>query len=116
MTQYLECSSAEMEGLEPSNSWFKAKRLYQFVYISMLDWQDSNLPSGSGASLIPAEIPAHHVLDFAAELPLFEQARLMAGVNNLTGETYWSRVRIDGNNGIEPAPPRHWYLGFRWDF
>lgn len=86
------------------------------TWVASQYWQDSNLPSGSGASLIPAEIPAHQVFDLAAEFPLVDRARLMAGVNNLTGETYWSRVRIDGNNGIEPAPPRHWYLGFRWDF
>lgn len=31
-----------MEGVEPPNSWFKAKRLYQFVYIPMLARLDSN--------------------------------------------------------------------------
>lgn len=73
-------------------------------------WQDSNLGSGSGASLLPAEIPAHHVLDFAAEWPLGKHAALIGGVNNLTDETYYSRIR---NDGIDPAPERTGYLGIR---
>jgi Fe(3+) dicitrate transport protein len=73
-------------------------------------WQDSNLGSGSGASLLPAEIPAHHVLDLAVEWPLGKTASVVGGINNLTDETYYSRIRSDG---IDPAPQRTGYLGVR---
>jgi Fe(3+) dicitrate transport protein len=73
-------------------------------------WQDSNRGSGSGASLLPAEIPAHHVLDLALEWPLGRGLALLAGINNLTDETYYSRIRSDG---IDPAPSRTTYLGLK---
>lgn len=73
-------------------------------------WQDSNLGAGSGASLLPAVIPAHHVVDLAVEWPLGRMATLVGGVSNLTDETYYSRIRSDG---IDPAPPRTTYLGIK---
>ncbi len=73
-------------------------------------WQDSNLGSGTGASLLPAEIPAHHVLDVAVEWPLGKRASVVGGINNLTDETYYSRIRSDG---IDPAPQRTGYVGVR---
>lgn len=86
------------------------------TWVSAQFWQDSNLATGTGASVIPAQIPAYRVFDLALEYPLFERAQVLAGVNNLSDEVFYSRIRIDGNNGIEPASPRHAYLGFRYQF
>lgn len=79
-------------------------------------WQDSNLPSGSGPTFISAEIPAYRVVDLSIEIPVLEQAQILAGMNNVTDRRFYSRVRIDGNNGIDPAPPRNAYVGFRYVF
>ncbi|MFM8617638.1 MAG: TonB-dependent receptor family protein [Opitutaceae bacterium] len=59
-------------------------------------------------------IPAYAVWDLTAEwrvprTPL----RLIAGINNLLDEDYYSRIRPDG---IDPAPRRNAYLGAAWEF
>ncbi|MFT4873946.1 TonB-dependent receptor family protein, partial [Congregibacter sp.] len=75
-------------------------------------WQDSNLPRGSGADQIAAEIPAYEVLDFSLEYRASNRWTVHGGVNNMLDEDYFSRVR---NDGIEPALERTFYLGFRFD-
>jgi Fe(3+) dicitrate transport protein len=75
-------------------------------------WQDSNLPRGSGASEIAAEIPSYNVFDFSLEYYLNNSWSLFGGVNNLLDESYYSRVRADG---IEPAFERTFYAGVRLD-
>ena len=59
-------------------------------------------------------VPGSMVLDLTAEwrvprTPL----TLLAGVNNLLDEDYHTRVRADG---IDPAPRRNFYAGFRAEF
>ncbi len=59
-------------------------------------------------------VPAYAVWDLTAEwrvpnAPL----RLIAGVNNLLDEDYYSRIRPDG---IDPAPRRNFYVGAEWEF
>ena len=59
-------------------------------------------------------VPAHAVWDLTAEwrtpkIPV----RLIAGINNLLDEDYYSRIRADG---IDPAPRRNAYLGAAWEF
>ena len=54
-------------------------------------------------------IPAYMVWDLTAELRLYkETVSLLAGVNNLLDEDYFSRVRPDG---IQPAYGRNYYVG-----
>jgi Fe(3+) dicitrate transport protein len=59
-------------------------------------------------------VPAYTVWDFTAEWRVPRSpVRLIAGVNNLLDEDYYSRVRADG---IDPAPRRNWYLGAAYEF
>ncbi|OCW93261.1 TonB-dependent receptor [Alishewanella sp. HH-ZS] len=74
-------------------------------------WQDSNLPRGTGTATIDAKIPSYQVVDLTGEYELSAQWSLYAGINNLLDENYYSRVRTDG---IEPAPERTAYFGFRF--
>jgi Fe(3+) dicitrate transport protein len=76
------------------------------------NWQDSNLPRGSGASLIAAEIPAYEVIDFSLEYRHSSKWAVHGGINNLLSEDYYSRVR---NDGIEPALERTFYVGLRYE-
>jgi Fe(3+) dicitrate transport protein len=76
-------------------------------------WQDSNLARGTGASLLPAQIPSYQVFDLAVEYPISAAWSINAGIDNLTDERYFSRIRTDG---IEPAPNRMSYLGVRAQF
>jgi Fe(3+) dicitrate transport protein len=71
-------------------------------------WQDSNQPFGSGASYLPARIPAYTVLDVAGDWQLNRSVRLLAGISNLTGRRYYDRV---WQTGLEPAAGRSWYTG-----
>jgi len=73
-------------------------------------WQDSNAPRGTGAAQIGATIPTYEVVDLSAEYRLADAWTVFGGLNNLLDEDYYSRVR---NDGIEPAPERTFYLGFR---
>jgi Fe(3+) dicitrate transport protein len=59
-------------------------------------------------------VPAYAVWDFTAEWRVPRSpVRLIAGVNNVLDEDYYSRVRADG---IDPAPRRNWYLGAALEF
>lgn len=53
-------------------------------------------------------IPAYSTWDLTAEIPICKNFSLMAGVNNLFNEDYFSRVT---SNGIDPAYPRNFYVG-----
>jgi Fe(3+) dicitrate transport protein len=49
------------------------------------------------------------VWDLTAELNLHQdKVSLLAGINNLLGEDYYSRIR---SNGIDPAYGRNYYFG-----
>jgi len=59
-------------------------------------------------------IPAYMVWDLTAEIPLTgTPVTLLAGINNLFNEDYYNRFRGDG---IDPAPERNVYVGFRAEF
>jgi Fe(3+) dicitrate transport protein len=77
------------------------------VAVASQYWQDSDQPSGTGATFIPAEIPKYKVLDFSAEYFLSQRISLLGGVSNLTNKNYYSRVF----SGIEPANRRATYIG-----
>ncbi|MDV7400508.1 TonB-dependent receptor, partial [Arthrospira platensis SPKY1] len=64
-----------------------------------------------GTATIDAKIPSYQVVDLTGEYELSAQWSLYAGINNLLDENYYSRVRTDG---IEPAPERTAYFGFRF--
>jgi Fe(3+) dicitrate transport protein len=54
-------------------------------------------------------IPSHAVWDFTVEARVPGSAlRVIAGINNVFDEDYYSRVR---NDGIDPAPRRNYYVG-----
>lgn len=74
-------------------------------------WQDSNLPRGTGAAVIAAQIPSYEVVDLTGEYRLAANWELYSGINNLLDENYYSRVRTDG---IEPSAERTVYLGLRF--
>jgi Fe(3+) dicitrate transport protein len=76
--------------------------------VSSQFFQDSNLPGGSGATFVPAKIPAYTVVDLSADWSLTSRLRLLGGISNLTGEYYYSRVF---QTGLEPAPGRRIYVG-----
>jgi Fe(3+) dicitrate transport protein len=66
-------------------------------------------------------IPAYTVLDLTAEARVWRgevanreaELWLLAGVNNVLDESYFSRVRA---NGIDPANGRNYYVGLRAEF
>jgi Fe(3+) dicitrate transport protein len=54
-------------------------------------------------------IPAYRVWDLTAEIKVFgDSVSLIAGINNLFDERYYSRIR---SNGIDPAYGRNYYAG-----
>lgn len=68
-------------------------------------WVDDN---GAGSTGLTA-IPAYAVCDLTGEFALHKDiVKLFFGINNLTDEVYFSRIRSDG---IEPAPERNYYAG-----
>jgi len=73
-------------------------------------WANDN--NGLFAPANPASsgfIPAYMVWDLSAEVRLYKDTvSLLAGINNLLGEDYFSRVRADG---IQPAYGRNFYAG-----
>jgi Fe(3+) dicitrate transport protein len=71
-------------------------------------WQDSDQPLGSGASYLPARIPAYTVIDVASDWQLNRRLRLLAGISNLADRRYYDRV---WQTGLEPAMGRTWYTG-----
>ncbi|GAA4778603.1 hypothetical protein GCM10023219_28490 [Stakelama sediminis] len=83
------------------------------ISVSSQYWQDSNAPTGSGDSYIPARIPAYAVFDIAADVYLTKKLRLLAGVSNIGDRKYYDRVFL---NGLEPARDRKAYAGFAVGF
>jgi Fe(3+) dicitrate transport protein len=73
-------------------------------------WANDN--NGLFAAANPASsgfIPAYMVWDLTAELKLHgDTVSVIAGINNLLGEDYYSRIRSDG---IQPAYGRNFYAG-----
>ena len=61
----------------------------------------------------PFKIPSYMVWDLTAEYKVHENVRLVAGINNLFDESYFSRVR---NDGIDPANGRNFYIGASFEF
>jgi len=81
--------------------------------VSSQFFQDSNLPVGAGATLIPAKIPAYQVFDLAGEWTILPHVRLQAGVQNLFNEKYYARVF---QTGLEPGRRRAVYGGVTFGF
>ncbi|MCX7915218.1 MAG: TonB-dependent receptor, partial [Verrucomicrobiae bacterium] len=70
-------------------------------------WQDNTQAGTVGT----ATIPAYGVWDLSGEWTLWRNnVTILAGINNLFDEDYYSRVRSDG---IEPALRRTYFVGFR---
>ena len=76
-------------------------------------WQDSDQSFGSGASFIPAKVPAYTVVDLSGDVYLNRSVRILAGISNLGGRKYYVRVF---QNGIEPARTRTFYAGAAFGF
>jgi Fe(3+) dicitrate transport protein len=76
-------------------------------------FQDSDQAAGTGASFVPARIPAYAVLDLSGDVQLTRRVRLLGGVSNLGGERYYARAFTDG---IEPAAGRTVYAGLALGF
>lgn len=73
-------------------------------------WADNNAAGGTGLTAIPA----YGVWDLTGELYLYKDiVKAFFGINNLTDEVYFSRVRSDG---IEPALERNYYGGVSVSF
>ncbi len=67
--------------------------------------QDSNKPEFN--------IPSYMTWDLTAEVPVTKHFTLMAGLNNIFNEDYYSRVT---SNGIDPAYGRNFYIGGSFQF
>ncbi|MEO8812700.1 MAG: TonB-dependent receptor [Caulobacteraceae bacterium] len=80
--------------------------------VSSQYFQDSDQPAIAPA-FVPARIPPWTVVDVAGDYRLTRSVRLTAGVSNLSGARYYSRVF---QNGIEPAPGRTVYGGLAVGF
>lgn len=81
------------------------------THVSEFFWRDANDDGGSANNPIAAVVPSFTVFDLTAEVPLGDRFTILAGVNNLFDEKYYSRVRSDG---IEPAQEQLVYGGFRF--
>ncbi len=70
-------------------------------------WQDSNAAGSVGTR----RIPAYGVWDLTGEVAIWEKTvSVVAGLNNVFDEDYYSRIRSDG---IEPASRRNFYAGVK---
>jgi Fe(3+) dicitrate transport protein len=59
-------------------------------------------------------VPSYKVWDLTAETTVWsKRISILAGINNIFNENYYSRIR---SNGIEPALPRNVYGGFVFRF
>jgi Fe(3+) dicitrate transport protein len=67
--------------------------------------QDSNNPQ--------FDIPSYMTWDLTAEVPVTKNFTLMAGLNNVFNEDYYSRIT---SNGIDPAYGRNFYVGASFQF
>lgn len=55
-------------------------------------------------------IPSYKVWDLTADISVWkDRLSITTGINNIFDENYYSRIR---SNGIDPALPRNYYLGF----
>ncbi|CAN5614314.1 TonB-dependent receptor [soil metagenome] len=54
-------------------------------------------------------VPAYSVWDLSAEVKVYKDLSLTAGINNLFDEGYYSRIT---NSGIDPGAGRNYYGGF----
>ena len=59
------------------------------------------------------EVPSYMVWDLTAEYKIHQNLRLVAGINNLFDESYFTRVRSDG---IDPSNGRNLYFGASLEF
>lgn len=75
---------------------------------------------GNFGSEVPDQIPSYVVFDWNVDWQVHEHIKLIAGINNILDEDYYSRVRrvdttssVEGDvrRGIEPAPERNVYVG-----
>jgi Fe(3+) dicitrate transport protein len=67
----------------------------------------------SAAELAQYKVPAYMVFDLTAEYLVHENIRLLAGINNLFDESYYSRVT---GAGIDPGYGRNFYVGTSLEF
>jgi outer membrane receptor protein involved in Fe transport len=58
-------------------------------------------------------IPSFIVWDLTAEWKIHKNVHLLAGINNLFDESYYSRVVA---NGVDPADGRNFYVGASFKF
>jgi Fe(3+) dicitrate transport protein len=58
-------------------------------------------------------IPSYMTWDLTAEVPVTKKFTLMAGLNNVFNEDYYTRVT---SNGIDPAYGRNFYVGGSFQF
>lgn len=58
-------------------------------------------------------VPGYMVWDLTAECKVHEHLRILAGINNLLNESYFTRVR---NDGIDPSNGRNYYVGCALEF
>jgi Fe(3+) dicitrate transport protein len=95
----------------------RAKVALLGTYLSEHFADDGNTRTATADWLIPSYV----VFDLTAEFYPWRgelagrssAVALLAGVNNLLDEKYHSRVR---SNGIDPAAPRNYYAGVRFEF
>ncbi len=84
----------------------KAKLALLGTFVEDHYWADNNLAGTTGLTAIPA----YEVLDLTGEVRVHENVNVVFGINNLTDEQYFSRVRSDG---IEPAQGQTYYGGVK---
>ena len=90
-----------------SKRWGKVGLMGTFVDAHWANDNNGLFNAGNPAS--SGYIPAYMVWDLTAELKLHrDQVTLLAGINNLLGEDYYSRIR---SNGVDPAYGRNYYVG-----
>lgn len=95
----------------------RAKIALLGTYLSEHFADDANTRTPAADWLIPSYV----VFDLTAEFYPWRGEvagrsagiALLAGINNLLDEKYYSRVR---SNGIDPAAPRNFYAGLRFEF
>lgn len=68
---------------------------------------------GDDNNTAPNNVPAYMVWDLTAEVKVHENVRLIAGINNLLDESYFSRVTT---TGIDPSDGRNYYVGASFEF
>jgi Fe(3+) dicitrate transport protein len=88
----------------------RAKVSFTGTFVDEHFWQDSNEAGSVGTAVIPS----YGVWDLAAEARVYKDTvSVMAGINNIFNEDYYSRIRGDG---IEVTQRRNYYAGLRFSF